>query len=388
MSSPPLDIEQVKSELKALRKNSVSRLDALSRRLRNNMRSLHGIRFLDAKTGSDAVDAIAKFSAGLKNILVNRSSTLLELTPMLVSGGYSVRESYYEEFGDEPAEELKRYWELSGLEPDNVWGSLNATCYRGMNDRDRNLKGHCIGLLGVNAVSVEGPSIFFLQHLHNISKILDECDRIVLVVGLEKLVADRKDAEFQTRCSALFGLESMMLDSFSYETPLKGLQDGHGRRNRKESAMSVKAKKTVKEITESFPEKDIMFILLDNGRRRMLHSGFKEIFQCVNCRACTSLCPRIRRTPRKGMSGRDIIFSVRTMGLEEAVRNGLFDCSLCGSCESSCPLALRVPDMLLKARIYCGKKKLHPATHEKIALNMKETGNPYAQSWRKSRHVW
>ncbi len=69
-----------------------------------------------------------------------------------------------------------------------------------------------VAILGVNAASAEDGTLFFLQHMSNISKDLEQARKIILVVSVEKVLKDKEAALFHTRSMGIFGLESILLD--------------------------------------------------------------------------------------------------------------------------------------------------------------------------------
>jgi len=57
-------------------------------------------------------------------------------------------------------------------------------------------KGLCC-TTGVNAVSADDGTIIFLEHFSNILKDIRQAGKVVLVIGLDKIVPTRADAVFQ-----------------------------------------------------------------------------------------------------------------------------------------------------------------------------------------------
>ncbi len=115
-----------------------------------------------------------------------------------------------------------------------------------------------IAILGVNAISAEDGSVFFLQHMSNISKDLSQAKKIVFIVSLEKVVKTRQDALFHTRSMGIFGLESVLLD--------------------------LMPKDIEKFDFDALPlltwneEREAHVVILDNGRSELLRNGYKIYF--------------------------------------------------------------------------------------------------------------
>ena len=110
-----------------------------------------------------------------------------------------------------------------------------------------------IAILGVNAISADDGSVFFLQHMSNISKDLTQAKKIIFVVSLEKVLKTRQDALFHTRSMGIFGLESILLDLIpnnieNYDFDTLPVLPGN-------------------------MEREIHVVILDNGRAELLNNG-------------------------------------------------------------------------------------------------------------------
>jgi len=134
---------------------------------------------------------------------------------------------------------------------------------------------------------------------------------------------------------------------------------------------------------------EVHIIILDNGRRALSGSKFQELLDCIGCKACARMCPRIRKgaskceyepTPKNlaiPTTPRDILFSGFTNGSSYAAEHGLFDCTTCGNCEKLCPIDIPLPKLVLKMRELCTKQNLAPEVYYKISKNIEINGNPY-----------
>jgi L-lactate dehydrogenase complex protein LldF len=218
-----------------------------------------------------------------------------------------------------------------------------------------------VGLLGANAVSSDGK-IYFLQHLHNISKILGQAKKVVVIVGINKLVESEEDALFQTKCCGLFGYESILSELLNLT---KGLAEEEPEKER------------ASELFSGTSSPEIHVILLDNGRKEILAGEFKELLQCISCRACTKLCPRANTRSPGYRSAKDILFSAFSEGIEHAVKFGLYHCTLCRGCESQCPVGIPLTNFLGALREQAKEKSLIPEIHKKLSANVSSYGTPY-----------
>ncbi len=91
-------------------------------------------------------------------------------------------------------------------------------------------------------------------------------------------------------------------------------------------------------------------VLLDNGRRRILQSDYREILKCVRCGACLNVCPvySIVGGHSYGSTYSGPMGTILTVLLEGMDRAGaLLDATtLCGACADVCPVKTPLKDLL------------------------------------------
>jgi L-lactate dehydrogenase complex protein LldF len=95
-------------------------------------------------------------------------------------------------------------------------------------------------------------------------------------------------------------------------------------------------------------------VVLDNGRSRVLASGFRESLQCIRCGACLNACPVYRRIGGHAYGGiySGPIGSILTPLYDSVAENPHLPhaSSLCGACQSACPIKINIPQMLIGLR--------------------------------------
>ena len=114
-------------------------------------------------------------------------------------------ETYDEQF-IHPDQGVERYWQLEPPSAETVWEAFRPQTVTPSGRRSAD-----IGVLGVNVIAAEDGTIFFVQHLFNISDILGRASKIVLVIGIERVVQDRDAAAFVARSQARYGTLSVAL---------------------------------------------------------------------------------------------------------------------------------------------------------------------------------
>jgi anaerobic glycerol-3-phosphate dehydrogenase C subunit len=318
------DLEAIRLRLRELREYSLREHRSLLEEFKSNITGYRGLRVISAYDAQEAVDYIAEVALGTENTLVNRSSLVTnELRPGLEKHGLKVIQPYYAEFNSFE-NKIRDYWDLPDLLRKGLTGAFSISSADScLVPRHGETVRDCIAVLGVNAVSAKDCSIFFLQHFSNISRSLEQAREVIFVVGLDKLVKDKEDAAFQTRCMGIFGMESMLLNLRPRESELGDI----------DSLPSVLAGEG----------RAVHIVLLDNGRSRILGSGLEDLLLCIGCRACIKRCPINRVMSEDGAvwSPKDYLL----MFLLDKDRS-LDTCLHCEACRVECPVAIDIPKLM------------------------------------------
>ena len=99
---------------------------------------------------------------------------------------------------------------------------------------------------------------------------------------------------------------------------------------------------------------EIHLVLLDNGRRRILQSEFRDMLKCIRCGACLNICPVYRSVGGHsyGSTYPGPMGTILTTLLEGMDRAGsLLDATtLCGACAEVCPVKVPLKDLLTALR--------------------------------------
>lgn len=376
------ELEPLKRELQQLRAGTVPNLNALKSKLIRTLTKLEVPRGLKLKTfqakdSAEAVKYIKSVTKATSKLSVNKSSTVQELIPELQRKGFELDNTYVDEL---KLQDYKaggpNYWEATKLPEAMIWDSLSTSRFAGLAPRQRSSSS--VGLLGINAISAESGNIFLVQHLHNITKIIANSSKLIFVVGLEKILKTDTDALFQAKCCGLFGVENILME-------LLAKRAGDARATSKPARVKPKAAKTLDYPELSLPP-EIHIIILDNGRTTLSGTKFESLLDCIGCKACSKMCPRVRKlsvqpsTPDElgaPTNPRDILLFGFTHGLSYAAEHGLYDCTTCGNCEELCPVDIPLPELTLKMRELCLQENLVPGIHKKLSENIKTRGNPH-----------
>jgi L-lactate utilization protein LutB len=284
------------------------------------------VQLAAASNAEQAAAYIKEVADGIKLISVNKSSVISnELRPELRKSGFDVYVRYFKEF-EYFDKRITDYWQLPDFHQKGLTESFDIattiTKLKSSQVRDY------VAVLGVNAMSAQDGSLFFLQHFSNIAKDLEQARKIILVVGIDKIVKDRESAAFQTRCMGIFGAESALLDL----------------RPKEAERYDFDALPTLPEGQD----RELHVLLLDNGRSNLLRSGFEQLFLCINCRACSRQCPIGQPLSRDGAvwSPKNYLFMF-LLGRNPSTEA----CLHCGRCYVECPVEIDIPTLIWKAQV-------------------------------------
>lgn len=347
--TPSLD--DIKQQLKGIREDALSQIDHLTRELKANLNQKYpGVKVTQARDEAEAVGYITRISDGTRTISINNSSVVSqELKPGLLASGFNVINSYLDEF-EVKERKILDYWDLPRLEEKNLSGTFNVSIKMAGIDQSHPTDGKprkYLAVLGANAISAEDTTAFFLEHFSNIHKDLKEAEKVVIVIGLDKIVKHRQDAAFQTKCMGIFGMESILLGI--QPEPKRGIAI---------AGLS---------LPPADKERELHLVILDNGRSKLLEGKFRELFLCIGCRACNKHCPI-----RHSFTNVDYVWTPRNY-LNQFLYGGeksIDICLHCEACRLECPLQIDLPGLMWEAKIdYISK---HGRSFHHMILGMPE----------------
>ena len=355
-----IELEEFKKKLKSIREENVRDMEKNVEKIQILLKE-KGIKSYYAENTKDAAryikDTLNK--SKISTICINNSSVVREVIPE-IDDDLEIMDTYNPKSREIENTDSLKYWELPELVEESLWNSFDI-----IESKYKDKYGFA-NLFGVNAISSEDGSIFFVQHFDNISEFLKSAKKTILVIGIEKIVKDREQALFISKSAALFGLKSIILGILSKGTKFQKI--------------SIDEAKAKFKKDEELGVSNIHVIILDNGRKELLKSEFEEFLHCINCRACGSVCPRSLLTKEEEfITPRELIYLRITKGLKETVDHGLYNCSLCGGCKIACPLSIPLPDFLKNIRAQVVEESLVPKKHLTLGKNVKIFGNPYGK---------
>lgn len=327
-----LTIDEVRQYLKEIREFTRDNNAHLLDELRETLSRFPAVKVAMAKDPGEAALYIRSVAGDMTTASINKSNVVVnELRTAMHTTGLKSYVRYFDEFKNFEEgtfqKKVEDYWSLPGMHGRNLVESFDSrkeiVSLVSRETRDY------MAVLGVNAISADDGSIFFLQHMSNISKDLAQAKKIVLVVTLEKILRNRQDALFHTRSMGIFGLESILLDLVPNNTEHYDFD-----------ALPVLPENTNREIH---------VLILDNGRSDLLKDGYKDLFLCIDCRACARQCPIGQHV----LHERGMVYSPKNylLGYLQGWLPSVEACLHCGRCEVECPVDIEIPTLLWKSQI-------------------------------------
>ncbi len=99
---------------------------------------------------------------------------------------------------------------------------------------------------------------------------------------------------------------------------------------------------------------ELHVVLVDNGRRGLRESRYREMLNCIRCGACLNVCPVYRKaggaaygSPYSGPMG--AVLAPLLAGIERTPELPHAS-SLCGACTAACPVKIPLHELLLELR--------------------------------------
>jgi glycerol-3-phosphate dehydrogenase subunit C len=299
-------------------------LESLVEQLAETYRGQYGVDVAAAETAEAAARQIAPIIRPLDRVLINRSATANEIRGELARQGIDVGDSYDDEF-ERPETGAEYYWEVAVPEPEVAWRSFGnrkpAPVARPSGEA---------AIIGINSISAEDGTVYMVEHLNNISRLLEDASKVVMIIGLDKIAPTAEEARFVAQAMGLFGAPAIAMTTS---------QRGHEHAGEREAGTSIAP------LSQPTASQEWHVILLDNHRRALLESSYGELFSCIGCRACVRECPTFPYLVDEPGTPRDHLWMALRGG-----GNYLKDCVSCGRCAELCPMDIDLPLLICRLK--------------------------------------
>ncbi len=374
-----IDEKALKEQLKKIKEYSISNLDDLKKKAIANLKE-QKIQVFIAKDAKEACDIALKHIPKKETLVKSKSNTVEEIGLLeKFKGRNEVIETDCGDFilqlcsdqASHPvtpalhipiekiAKEIKeKYKDKVENNPEKIVEWINKFL------RKKILNAN-IGLTGANVISSDG-AIFILENEGNISLVSRIPKKHIIVTGIDKIVPTYQDAMTICQACAVWGTGATLptyINVISSPSKTADVQ--------KELVYGAQG------------TKEVILILVDNGRSEIIKQGFGELLHCINCGSCLYFCPIYRQVFDKYgfhyIGGRGIGMTLFQEGVKKAFDSGLYFCTTCKLCKENCPLEIDIPELVRKLRKMSIKKGHETPVNEKMMENIRAMGNPFGE---------
>ncbi|OIN87907.1 MAG: lactate utilization protein [Candidatus Aenigmarchaeota archaeon CG_4_10_14_0_8_um_filter_37_24] len=380
-----LDVEELKENLKRIKKHSLSNLDQLKSKAVQKIEEQH-IKVFQAKTPEEAKKIAIKLIPRGSKVVKSKSNVVNEIG----LEDYLVKETDFTDTdcGDfivqiteeRPAHPvtpaihipLKKMTETIKKKYDVTLPEDPIKITKWIRDHIRKkILEADIGISGANVISSDG-GIFILENEGNISLVTRLPKKHIIITSIDKIVPTIQDAIAICKACAIWGTGA------SLPTYINVI-----------SSVSKTADIQKELLWGMYGPEEVYLILVDNGRSEIIKEGFGELLECINCGACLFPCPVYRNIlDEYGLhyfGGRGIGMTVFQESLKKGFEHGMYYCTGCELCKQNCPLAIDIPEIVKKLRNKAVKKNLETDTNANMMDNIRVFGNPFGEDVKEGR---
>jgi iron-sulfur cluster protein len=371
--------ETFTNELRAIKEKAIDNIDKLKENTIKNLEQ-NGIKVIDAKTIEDARKIICDIVGDEQLIIKSKSNVAKEIDIHDLFKDKEVVETDLGDFIVQIMDEksLHPVTPAMHLTPENIVKTISEKFKVNVKPTHEDIAAFSrtqlrskifnakIGITGANVVSSDG-SVFILENEGNISLVSRVVDKHIIIASIEKIVENRKEALDIVKASSVFGTGQ---EHPVYVSIISGPSKTADIQN--------------KLVVGAQGAKEVILILLDNNRSKILESEFKELLYCINCGACVNLCPVYHQLFTKYGSDvfsgpKGVIESFFKNNSKVAFDSGAFYCTTCKSCLENCPVKIDFPKLMKKLRELLVAEKIEPENAKEMIDNTIKYGNPFGK---------
>lgn len=374
------DLEYRKKRLRRARGESVGN-EILLKQAIENLRQ-NGIKVYVADSREEAISLVIS-EIGDNRLVVKSKSNLVKeigLTEALEAVGIDVIET---DIGDRiiqlcgnapshptgPASHLTRY-DIARILSAHLGKTVKPTA-RAIVELIRDeiseyIDKATIGITGANAIAAEDGAILLLHNEGNIIQVAMRSEKHIVLAGIDKIYPNVEEALNMLKLQTFYATGAL---TTSFLNIIAG-----------SSQTADIEKQLVKGV---HGPKEICLILVDNHRRDIARSEYKELLYCIGCGQCLLVCPAYgvygdRFSIDSQLGGRGLVYSVLSLKAPARANAGLELCLTCRKCQQNCPLAIDIPFMVNKLRLERHTEALEPhlqTAYDFIRAHVEWVGN-------------
>ena len=338
------DVQALRDRAYEIRMRAIDDLDAHLGQFVTALEAAGGKAHLCA-TAEEARATVARLCSGASLAAKSKSmlSEEIELNGALAAAGVEVVETDLGEYilqlaGEHPVhiiapaiektkEDVARL--LSAVEGVAIEPQLEALAQAARRQLQRVFQQADVGITGANFAVCETGSICLVTNEGNGGLVTSLPRMHIALLGVERLVPTLDDLSVLLQLLARSGTGQTLT---TYTRLLTGPRHAD---------------------EEDGPE-ELHVVVVDNGRKRIRDSRYKEMLACIRCGACLNVCPIYRQsggaaygTVYSGPMGAVLVPLLRGLEREPGLPHAS---SLCGACTAACPVKIPLHELLLELR--------------------------------------
>jgi len=186
-----------------------------------------------------------------------------------------------------------------------------------------------VGITGCNFAVAETGTVTLVTNEGNGRFVTTAPKTQIVLMGMERIVPTFAELDIMFSVLARSAIGAKLTSYMSLITGPKGETDRDG------------------------PE-DLHIIIVDNGRSKVLESGFREVLRCIRCGTCMLECPAYRHISGHGYGtlypGPLGLALVPVLAGYEDYKEITKICSLCGRCNEVCPVKVPLYESIFEHR--------------------------------------
>ncbi|MGC8621948.1 MAG: LUD domain-containing protein [Caldisphaera sp.] len=347
------DTQDLANEVRKIKEYSIDNMDELVKKAREEMEKNHCKTYF-AKDQNEVYKIVDGIVGNKKNVVKAKSITTEEISlrEHLEEIGKDVIETDVGEFIVQklntrpmhilgPSLHVPRE-EVAELIEKITGKNINKDDLDGMVEEIRNILREKfmkaeVGISGANVIAADTGTIFIIENEGNARLTTGLPPVHIVIVGIEKVVPKLDDAfkvaEVTWRYSGFKAPQ--------YVSLITGVS----------TTSDIEANR----IFGVDGPKEIHVIFLDNHRKEMAKTIFKEALYCLRCGRCMFECPVFQiiagHFGQKYMGGIGAIWDTFILGKDAAAPEA-FTCAVCGKCYLVCPMKINTPELIPNLRAY------------------------------------
>ncbi len=206
-----------------------------------------------------------------------------------------------------------------------------------------------VGITGCNMAVAETGTVTLVTNEWNGRFVTTAPKTQVVFLGMERIVPTFTELDIMFSLLARSAVGAKSTSYVSLTTGPRGKNDTDG------------------------PE-ELHIVIVDNGRSKVLDSGFSEVLRCIRCGTCMLECPAYRHISGHGYGtlypGPLGLALVPVLAGYEDYREIIKICSLCGACNEVCPVKVPLYESIFEHRRIIAEEDNMTSVGEKFFMGL------------------